>query len=201
MKAAAIRHGWFKLPGQKGDRDVDGQLLGLKHALVEVGEAGVAGKPLSVLDLGCAEGAIALEFARAGAARILGLEVIASHLGVARELCAGYPCEFQCVDLNRAKVEVQKQEFDVVLALAVIHKLRDPAGALRYFAGMARSLVVVRMPAWAVKWRFAHERGRGELIDCAKELAPLGFVIERMERGPNGERGPEPVVYFRRSFW
>jgi SAM-dependent methyltransferase len=186
------RHGWFTLPGrQSGDRTVADQLKGLEPAL-----AGARGK--SVLDLGCAEGAIALEFAKAGASRILGLEVVAGHLEVARELCAGYPCEFQCVDLNRAEVEVQAQAFDTVLALAIIHKLKDPAGVLRYFAGMARERVIVRMPAWAAKWRFSHERGRGELIDCAKELAPLGFSIERIERGPTSERGQEPVVYFRR---
>lgn len=192
----APRHGWFKLPGQKGDREVAGQLLGLKPALAEA-----AGK--SVLDLGCAEGAIALEFARAGASRIIGLEVVCPHLEVARQLFrdAGVECpaEFYCVDLDRAKVEVQAQQVDVVLALAVIHKLKDPAGILRYFAEMARELVVIRMPAWGVKWRFKHERGSGEIVDCAKELAPLGFVIERLERGPNGERGNESVVYFRRK--
>lgn len=195
MKAAA-RHGWFKLPGQKGDRSVADQLRGLDPALQ-------AAKGKSILDLGCAEGAIALEFARAGAARIVGLEVVGSHLEVARELFrrAGVDCEaeFYCVDLNRAAVEVQDQQFDIVLALAIIHKLKDPGAALRLFGGMAREQVIIRMPAWARKWRFLHERGAGELVDCAKELAPLGFVIERVERGPQSERGPEPVVYFRRK--
>lgn len=187
-----MRKGWFKLRGQDGDRTVEGQLKGLEPAI-----AGAKGK--SILDLGCAEGAIALEFARAGATRILGLEVVGPHLEVAREICAGHPCEFRCVDLNQVHVGADHEQFDVVLALAIIHKLKDPAGVLRRFASLARELVVIRMPSWAVKWRFAHERGRGELIDCAAVLSPLGFVLERIERGPTSERGQEPVVYFRRA--
>lgn len=193
MKGAPVRHGWFKLPGQKGDRAIEDQLKGLEHAL----EA-AAGK--SVLDLGTAEGAIALEFARAGAGPILGLEIVAEHLEVARKLCAGYPCEFQCVDLNRAEVELEAaREFDIVLALAVIHKLKQPARILRHCAGLARELLVIRMPSWAHKWTFIHERGNGKLVDCMQELAPLGFVLERIERGPQSERGQEPVIYFRRK--
>jgi 2-polyprenyl-3-methyl-5-hydroxy-6-metoxy-1,4-benzoquinol methylase len=125
------RKGWFKLPGQDGDRSVKGQLVGLARALE-------ACRGKTVLDLGCAEGAIALEFARAGATRILGVEVVAEHLEVARRLCAGYPCEFRHEDLNRTRL-AEGEQFDVVLALAIIHKLKHPAERLRYFAALARA--------------------------------------------------------------
>ncbi len=190
--SAPARRGWFKLPGQSGDRTVAEQLLGLKPALE-------ACRGKTVLDLGCAEGAIALEFARAGAAHVEGLEVIGEHLEVARELCKGQPCEFREADLNTAVVDVMHGGWDIVLALAVLHKLKDPARVLRLFGGLARELVVIRMPGWALGSSFRHERGKNELIECHKELASLGFVLERLERGPTKERGHEAVAYFRRA--
>jgi SAM-dependent methyltransferase len=201
--------GWFKLPGQEGDRAVADQMRGLAHALEEVKKAALIGRPLTVLDLGCAEGAIALEFAKAGAARVVGLELMARFLEVARELCRGYPCEFQCVDLNRAVVEVTHEGYDVVLALAVLHKLREPARVLRLFAGLARELLVIRMPAFTqgaaspASWEerppvvFQSERFDREVVDVAKVLAGE-FYLARIERGPSLERGPEPVLYFKR---
>lgn len=185
------RRGWFILPGQKGDREVADQLRGLELAVEHVRARGS-----SVLDLGCAEGAIALEFARAGARRILGLEVIAEHLEVARQLCAGFPCEFRHANLNDVQIE---EQFDVVLALAIIHKLRKPAAVLRHYANLARELVVVRMPAFSISSTiFRSERFAQEIVDVARILGGCGFALERVERGPWLERGHEPVIYFRR---
>lgn len=182
---------WFKLGGQPGDRSVEDQLRGLQPALA-------AAKGKTVLDLGCAEGAISLEFAKAGATHVRGLELHEGHLEVARQICAGYPCDFVRVDLNTGDYPPPSDPVDIVLALAVIHKLEDPESALSWYADAARELVVLRLPAWADKASFRHERGHRGLIDCARILAPLRFSLERIERGPSIDRGQEPVVYFRR---
>lgn len=197
--SAPARHGWFKLPGQRGDRAVEEQLRGLAFALDQA-------KGRTVLDLGCAEGAIALEFARAGADRVEGFEIIAEHVEVARHLCAvvdaGERCTFRCVDLNKAVVSATHDGWDIVLALAVLHKLEDPAAVLRSFGNLARELVVIRMPGFA-RGRpptvFRSERYEKDVVDVAQILRGCGFVLERVERGPHLERGPEPVLYFRRK--
>ena len=199
------RRGWFKLPGrQDGDRAVEDQLKGLRQALFEVRQAAIAGYPLSVLDLGCAEGAIALEFAKAGAKRVVGVDVVPGHVAVARDLCAGYPCEFHCADLNGATALLDAVTYDVVLMLAIIHKLRRPSESLSWYSDFARDLLVFRMPAfWEgspdMPTSFRSERYGQELVDVAKVLAARRFHLERVERGPTSERGHEPVLYFRRA--
>jgi SAM-dependent methyltransferase len=189
-----MRKGWFRIAGvQDGDRSLKDQLKGLAPALAEA-----SGK--SVLDLGSAEGLISLEFARAGARRVVGLEVVVEHVELARKLCAGSVCEFHAVDLDKVAVDLDVG-YDVVLMLAIIHKLKEPARVLSMFASIARELVVFRMPAfWEGKppTTFRSERYAQQSVDVAKVLRARSFVLERIERGPTSERGQEPVLYFRR---
>jgi SAM-dependent methyltransferase len=188
------RLGWFKLPGQDGFRSVADQLRGLQPALDQV-------KGKTVLDLGCAEGAISREFARAGAANVVGVEIVAEQLAVAAELCHGLPCWFECQDLNKLEGAWMNARYDVLLLLAVIHKMREPAHWLSLVADFARELIVIRMPGFAYgrpPVRFQSERYGKEMVDCAQILQERGFLLARVERGPELERGPEPVLYFRR---
>ena len=72
--------GWFVIDGlQAGDRTLAQQMLGMEAALAEA-----RGK--RVLDLGCAEGLIALEFLKAGAAQVTGIECNPATAAVTRRL-------------------------------------------------------------------------------------------------------------------
>lgn len=134
------RHGWFRLDGvQGGDRTVDEQMRGLQPALE-------ACKDKSVLDLGCAEGLIAREFARAGAV-VVGIELLADHCAVARRVCKGLPVEIIQSEL-KAHIDSNPEpvKFDIVLALGIAHKLHDPGSCIAFAAKSAKELVVFRGP-------------------------------------------------------
>lgn len=191
-----MRVGWFEIEGvQRGSRTLEQQIQGLEPAL-----AAAAGK--TVLDFGAAEGLISREFARRGATHVRGLEVIEGHVAEARKFCEGLPCEFAVMNLNRLGPAAAGELVDIVLALAIIHKLKRPGEALRNFASYARELVVVRMPGFAYgtpPTTFQSERHGKDVVDVALELGRCGFSLDRVERGPwTQARGHEPVLYFRR---
>ena len=140
--------GWLKVPGIRplGDRTLEEQMIGLDKALAEC-----AGK--TVLDLGCAEGLIGREFAKAGAIDVHGIELLENHLAVARKACKGYKqmrfTRSHLLDyiLLHSTEHLVSEQYDIVLALGIIHKLEDPNIPMRYAARSAKSLVCFRAPA------------------------------------------------------
>lgn len=186
------RAAWFKLPGQEGgERTLDEQLLGLGVAMAEA-------KGLTVWDLGCAEGLIALEFLKAGAARVEGCDYNRELVTEAERLRAGLPAEqrarvrFAHADLHQVLAGGLKASFDIVLALAVIHKLGTPERALRFAARAARRLLVIRLPVGS-RGRFTtkHHFAR---CDVNAVMPHCGFRLGATEQGPRGEL----VQYWRR---
>lgn len=185
-----MRKGWFKIPGvQDGDRQLDEQMKGLAPALIEA-----RGK--TVLDLGTAEGLIAAEFARAGACGVLGIEVIAEHVQVAKRHCNGLACEFRCGNLNDPAALPSAVSYDIVLLLAILHKLREPAAVLERIAKLARALIVVRYPIGAQHGIIIDSRSNFVPCNVPAILKQQGFEFEREEPGPRKER----VQYWRRAF-
>ncbi len=195
-KAWKADKGWFEVPGlrPKGDRTLAEQMLGLERALAEA-----AGK--TVLDLGCAEGLIGREFARAGAAKVVGVELLPAHLEVAAEACKGYPqMRFIQAHLDHyVKERPEPEQFDIVLALGVIHKLHDPNVPLRFAARSARSLLCFRAPAkkeqgqngeYSIKSKFSDTR-----CNVPRVMREMGFVDEGTIDGVRGEA----VQYWRRA--
>jgi trans-aconitate methyltransferase len=139
--------GWFSLPGWGGDRTPAEQLEGLE-ALAEQ----AAGR--TVLDLGCAEGAITRHFVTAwGAAFAHGLSIRPPEVRKARELCAGLPAKFWICDLRHWDewLELHPQlllpRYDIVLALSIAHKMRDPHAFFEQAAARAGTWLAVRLPA------------------------------------------------------
>lgn len=186
---------WFKIAGHaKGDRTLEEQMLGLTPALEEA-------RGRVVLDLGCAEGLIGREFVRAGASAVHGIEHLERHLVVAREQCAGLPMTFQHADivtLARHEMPIElPQRYDIVLALAVVHKLSDPGIGLRFCAWSARRLVVLRLPALGPTGRGLIRSKYNASAVCHIEtvMAESGFGLEKTLDGPRRE----PVQYWRRN--
>lgn len=179
------RKGWFRIPGvQEGERTLAQQMKGLTPAL-----AAAPGR--SVLDLGCAEGLIALEFARAGARSVRALDCNMELLATARVMQAGL-----AKNQGRASVEFEAgnvadlvaapgERYDLVLALAIVHKMRRPAALLKYIAQVCGELAVLRLPKgsrgeFTTKWY-------GIACDVNRELAGHGLTLEQQLPGPDGE--------------
>lgn len=189
------RKGWFIIPGvQDGDRTLAEQMVAVWPAVSEC-----AGK--AVLDLGCAEGLIGREFARAGAARVVGIESLEGHLKVARQQCAGLPMHFHQAylhDYAGALLEmVGMPQYDIVLALGIVHKLQFPDVGVRYAAAASRSLVLMRSGRGAVDGIVRSKHYKRNACDSHALMKAAGFALEKVVAGP-ADRA-EDVEYWRRK--
>lgn len=184
-----MRHGWFRIVGvQDGDRDPDQQLVGCELALAEA-----SGK--AVLDLGCAEGCISAAFARAGAARVTGIDIVKDHITTARRLWAGLPVDFVNADIAVYENDVELGRFDIVVALGSPHKLPDPGTAIAVAARAARDLILLRTkpgdPPYILRGKHSGKECRVDEI-----MARQGFRhVETLP--PAGNRYGEAVQYWR----
>ncbi len=165
--------GWFSVPGRPGDRTLNQQLTGLQPLIDRV-----EGK--TVLDVGCAEGLIALQLFDEGASAVHGLEVVADHLVVGNKLRGDRAVTFEHADANTYK---PVRDYDIVLMLAVLQKLRDPSAACRRFASAARELVVIRLPPKFAPTIVDERSGRyPHHID--KVMESCGFALAGVTEGP-----------------
>jgi 2-polyprenyl-3-methyl-5-hydroxy-6-metoxy-1,4-benzoquinol methylase len=176
-----MRKGWFKIPGvQAGDRTLEQQMEALEHLLDEC-------RSMTVLDLGCAEGLIGREFARAGA-QVLGVDALPDHLKVAREQCQGVVnIRFEPLDLNLVRPEERQPQYDIVLALGVLHKLRHPAPGVRWAARSARHLFVFRPKGGVTDGTVRSKHFEDNVCNAHDILREEGFRLERVTHGGPGE--------------
>lgn len=174
--------GWFSIPGlRKGDRTVQEQMLGVSDVLERAN-----GK--TVLDLGCAEGAITLEFAKAGAASILAVDLLESHLKIARSLCADHPqVTFIQGNLDHLIDEVVEEQYDIVLALAIIHKLRSVERGLDFAAKVTKELLLIRTPVGVEKTGRLRAKTGGSSGHIPTVMKRNGLTLDALVPGPRGE--------------
>lgn len=180
--------GWFTGLGRAGDRDLADQMIGLEPLLQEVG-----GK--TVLDAGCAEGLISLELAKAGAAFCLGLEIAPRFVEMANAMASEQGLDTVCVfteaNLNTFRL-TERDEVDIVLMLAVLHKLKDPSRVCGQLADLAKELCVIRLPPSGPVIR--DERSGFVMHDMREVMEAAGFDLEAVVPTTRNEW----LGYFRR---
>lgn len=129
-------------------------------------EAGdVSGK--NVLDIGCGSGVYSVDFARRGAAQVVGVDFSRNMLDLAREEAARHGVAERCrfIEGNFLEIELAK-EFDVAIAIGVFDYLEDPLTFLRKIVATTRGRFIatfpghslVREPARKLRYRLS---GRG----------------------------------------
>lgn len=179
-----MRKGWFAIPGvQDGDRTIAEQLTGLDRMLCLV-----EGK--RVLDLGCAEGAIANACLDHGAVSVTAVD---NNRSFAERAEKSFRLTVEVADLNHWPAENVDRTTDVLLLLAILHKLADPVFSLRTWAGLAREWIVIRLPIGS-SGTFSSKHFEHRVCDTRAVLTSVGFSLDKDVQGPRGER----VHYWRR---
>lgn len=182
--AGKVLKSWF--PVGKGDheRSLVDQMKGLRPVVDEFRACRAKGRPLTGLDVGCAEGLISIEMAKAGAAHMHGIEVVPDRVADALRLRGSLPCSFEAANVS---TYTPPRPYDVLLALSILHKLPDPSATLyRLVHNYCQRLVVIKLPP-----------GRGPLIidprsenephDLDAVLQDLGFNLEHQGKGTREE--------------
>jgi SAM-dependent methyltransferase len=168
-----------------GDRKPAEQLRGLEHLFLNCGGR-------SVLDVGCAEGVISHLLVKAGAAGAHGIEITPEFVAKARLWGAKLPCTFTQADANTWTPE---RRYDVVLCLALLHKLRDPSAAAARFCTACDWMMILRMKPEDEGCIIRDERSGMVPHDIGVVLRARGFAETRYELGSYGEH----VHYFERQ--
>lgn len=184
-----MKKGWFDIEGvQQGDRTLAEQMRGLKPAL-----AAAPGK--TVADFGCAEGLIAFRFAEAGAASVWCCDCNEEVLATAESERAKLPPEiggkvaFELHNLNqliRNAEAFPPPRYDIVLALAILHKLQYPGAGVRFMADSCNELCVIRLPGGSSG--ILRSKHSGMPCDVNRVMPARGFRLQRSEMGPRDER-------------
>lgn len=166
-----------------GDRTFEQQMTGLDW-LAD------ACRGKSVLDFGCAEGLIGLEMLKRGAQFVDGVELLPERALQAQRNArsAGFHVRSKYLACNAEKWEAHRTvQWDVTLALAILHKLKDPSLVARRLARATRELIVLRLPP-ATGSTIVDRRSGNVPHDIDAVLRSEGFVQERANNdGPFGE--------------
>ena len=158
------------------------QMLGLEPLLDEA-------KGATILDVGCAEGLISFELAKAGA-HVHGIDSIEALIETAKRLRGNLSCSFEVADA----VIYEPEEYDIVLLLSILHKCRHPSAVCSRFVNAAKDLLVMRLPPEKAPV-IRNQRTRDISHDMKAVMSWYGFELERVTRSAFSEW----VGYFRRK--
>ncbi len=119
-----------------------------------------------VLDIGCGSGRYAVEYAKRGASRVIGIDLSSDMLDLARGLAAREgvvaQCEFRQGDFATLDFA---ERFDIVLAMGVFDYIEAPHAFLRKMTQVSRGLVIASFPGKS-SVRMYFRRLRYRLRNC-----------------------------------
>lgn len=160
-----------------GDRTVEQQLMGLDWLWANC-------KGRTVLDAGCAEGVIAIKCAEAGAIAVHGVDLVPERVKVGNRLRGDLPITFEVGNMD---VWRPKRQYDIVLGLAILHKLRDPSACAVALANAARHAIMLRLPPVGAP-SITDRRSGGVPHRIGEVVEACGFTLEHQSNGgPFGE--------------
>jgi hypothetical protein len=130
-----------------------------------------------------------MEAMKRGARFVHGVEIVPGHVEVANGF-GKEGCSFEVADANEY---TPTQAYDVLLFLALLHKLKNPTEAAKRISAWCLDLCVVRLPPSGPV--IIDDRSEREPHDITAALVGAGFVLELITEGPYHEW----MGYFRRG--
>ncbi len=107
----------------------------------------------SVLDLGCGTGRYSVEFAKRGAARVMGVDfapsMVAFSQHMAIEMGVADRCQFMCGDVLNLSLD---GPFDIVAALGLFDYLSEPLAVIDRIANLTSRAFVASFPGSGFWW-------------------------------------------------
>jgi 2-polyprenyl-3-methyl-5-hydroxy-6-metoxy-1,4-benzoquinol methylase len=146
----------------------------------------------SVLDLGCGSGRYAVALAKAGASRVLGIDIAPRMLELARSLAAEQGvadrCSFEHTDVLSLDAG---SKFDFILGIGLFDYIRDPLPALTKIRDLTAGRAIISFPR-LMTWRALPRKVRLSLRGCdvyfytrsaiLKHLKDAGFAVSAIQK-------------------
>jgi magnesium protoporphyrin O-methyltransferase len=106
-----------------------------------------------VLDIGCGTGLYSIEFAKRGAAQVVGIDIAPAMINFsqqrAKELMVQDHCEFICDNfLNHTF----KDNFDIIVALGVFDYIQDPGPYFNKISSLTKHRFLASFPKDSLFW-------------------------------------------------
>jgi O-antigen chain-terminating bifunctional methyltransferase/kinase len=156
------------------------------------------GRPLRVLDLGCAQGFFSLGLADYGA-QVKGVDFLDKNIALCKELAAENPglnVTFECGAIEQELAALQPDQYDLVLGLSVFHHIVHQRGfnfVRQILAAMGRNvgavLLEVALRQEPLYW------AASQPADPRNFLADFGFVHEIATIGTHLSATARPLLF------
>lgn len=180
-------HGWFVIAGvQTGERTLETQLEGLGSVLLAA-----SAQKLTVLDLGCAEGLVGMEFGNMGAAHVTGIESVATRVQMARQIAKDRDlrADFSVGDVENLDIPAMATR-GIVLALSIAQKMPAPDVWIQQVSTLARNYFILRLPDPIIKDRRS----------AFREIDPVTLLPDfNLTAGFRNSLGEYVMVFERRA--
>ena len=102
-----------------------------------------------ILDAGCGSGRYAVEFARRGAAEVVGVDLAEGMLELARALAEQAGVAGQCRFVRTDLMTFADRPFDVSIAIGVFDYVEDPVGFLGRLRSLTNGKILASFPSGA----------------------------------------------------
>lgn len=107
----------------------------------------------NVLDLGCGTGRFSVEFAKRGAAGVLGVDFAPSMVAFSKQIAGAMGvasrCEFICGDVLTVPLD---RTFEIVTALGLFDYLTAPAQVIKRVSGLTGRVFLASFPSHGLLW-------------------------------------------------
>ncbi len=120
----------------------------------------------TILDVGCGTGRYALEFARRGARRVVGIDIAEKMLAVCEQRAREEHLDDRCVFVHTDLTKYQPDEkFDVCIGIGLFDYIREPLPVLIKMREVVTDRAIVSLPRFWT-WRAPVRRARLALRGC-----------------------------------